>query len=100
MTSCACLVGSGLKFIFHWNTQVLVLVESLFNSLADLAIFSTTENSDASSANNFGLHAKSSEKLFIYIRKSNDLSIEHYRTRASIPAHEEYCPFRTTLCFC
>ena len=52
----------------------------LCNSLADLVIFSTTKNSDVRSANNFALDAKSSDKEFIYIRKSNGLSIEHCGT--------------------
>ena len=34
-TPCACLVGSGLKFIFHWNAQVIILAKSLFKSLVD-----------------------------------------------------------------
>ena len=35
--------------------------------MADLIIFSTPENRDVSSANNFGLDAKSLDKSFIYI---------------------------------
>ena len=79
--------------------QVLILAKSLFNSLADLDIFSTTENSDVSSANSFALDAKSSNKSFMYIRKSNGPRIEACGTPASIAVDEEYCPFRTTLCF-
>ena len=76
ITSWAYLVGSGLKFIFHWNAQVLILVKSLFNLLADLVIFSNIENSDVSSSNNFALDAKSWDKSFMYIRKSNGPNIE------------------------
>ena len=75
------------------------MVQSLFNSLADLVILSTTENSDVSSANNFALDAKSSNKSFMCIRKSNGPSIEPCGTPASIATHEEYWPFRTTLYF-
>ena len=70
--------------------KVLILVKSLFNSLADLVIFSTTENNDVSSSNNFALDAKLSDKLFVYIRKNNDPSIELCGTPASVAVHEEY----------
>ena len=85
-----CLTGSGLKFIFHWNAQVLILAKSLFNSLADLLIFSTSENSDASSSNNFASDVKLSDKSFMYIRKSSGLKIEPCGTPASIAVHKEY----------
>ena len=75
------------------------MVKSLFNSLADLVIFSTTENSDISIENSLALDAKSSDKSFMYIRKSIGPSIEPCGTPASIAAHEEYWLFRTTLCF-
>ena len=38
-------------------------------------------------------------KLLMYIRKNNDPSLEPCGNPATIAAHEEYCPFRTTLCF-
>ena len=85
-----CLTGSGLKFIFHWHAQVLILAKSLFNSLADLLIFSTSENRNVSSSNNFALDVKLSDKSFMYIRKSRDLKIEPCGTPASIAAHKEY----------
>ena len=90
---------SGLKFILHWNAQVLILAKSLFKSLADLAMFSTTKNRDASSANNSALDTKSSDKLFMSIRKNNGPNIGPCGTPASVAAQENYCPFRTTLCF-
>ena len=99
ITSCPCLVRSGLKFILYWIVQVLILVKSLFNSLAELVVFSTIENSDVSSANNFALDAKSSDKSFMYIRKSNGPSLDPCGTSASTAAREKYWPFRTPLCF-
>ena len=99
ITSCAYLIRSGLKFILHWNAQVLILAKSLFNSLADLIIFTFTESSDVSPAKYFALDAKLSDKLFMYIRKNIGSSIERCWTPASIVAHEEYCQFRTILCF-
>ena len=63
------------------------MAKSLFKSLADLVIFFTTENRDVSSANNFGLDAKSSDKPLMYIIKNNGPSIEPYETPASVAAH-------------
>ena len=62
-------IRSGLKLIFHWNAQLLILAKLLFRSLADLVIFFTTKSKDVSSANNFGLDAKLSDKSFKYFRK-------------------------------
>ena len=39
---------------------------------------------------NFALDAKSSDKSFMYIRKSNGASIEPCGTPVSIAVHEEY----------
>ena len=71
----------------------------LYNSLVDLVIFSTKKIIDVSSANSFALDAKPSDKLFMYIRKKNNPSIEPCGTPASIESHGEYCPFRITLFF-
>ena len=61
-------------------------------------MFSTTGNGDASFANNFGFDAKWSDKSFIFIRKKKCPTIEPYGNPTSGAIHEEYCPFRTTLC--
>ena len=63
-------------------------------------MFFTTKDSDVSSANKVALDAKSSDKLFIYVRKSNGPSREPSGTPVLIVAHQEYCTFRTTFCFC
>ena len=34
ITSCACLVGPRLKFIFYWNVKVLISARSLFQFFA------------------------------------------------------------------
>ena len=31
-------VGSGLKYIFHWKAQLLILAKSLFSSFADVFV--------------------------------------------------------------
>ena len=50
MASWACLLGSGLKLIFHWKPQSLTFFKSSFNSLAEVFTSWTTENNDVSSA--------------------------------------------------
>ena len=62
ITSWACLLGSGLKFIFLWKAQSLILLKSLFQSVVLELIFWTTEKREISSANNFGFEFKSSDK--------------------------------------
>ena len=56
MTTWACLLGSGLKLIFHWKAQLLTFFKSSFNPLAEVFISWTTENNDASSAKSIALH--------------------------------------------
>ena len=51
MTSWACLLGSPLKFIFCWKSQLLILAKPLFSFFADVFMSSVTENKDVSSAN-------------------------------------------------
>ena len=66
MTSEACLVVSGLKFIFHWVAQLLIFSKSLlrFKSLkrlfADVWMSCITENKDVSSAKSFALDERPS----------------------------------------
>ena len=66
MTSWACLVVSGLKFIFHWVAQLLILSKSLlrFKSLitlfAEVWMSRITENKDVSSAKSFALDERPS----------------------------------------
>ena len=42
MTSCACLLVSGLKFIFHWWAHVLILFKSLL--IYDYLVFPVEGN--------------------------------------------------------
>ena len=56
ITSCACLEISGLKLIFHWKAQFVILVKSLFKSFVAFLILCTVANNEVSSANSFGLH--------------------------------------------
>ena len=56
--SWACLLESGLKLIFHWCNQWLILAKPLSSSAAELSILCTTENIEVSSANNLALDNK------------------------------------------
>ena len=49
--SWACLLGSGLKLIFHWNAQLLTFFKSLFISFAAVLMLCATLKRDVSSAN-------------------------------------------------
>ena len=53
ITSCACLVRSGLNIIFHWYAHLLIFLRSLLSSSVLAAMSRTTEKSDVSSANNY-----------------------------------------------
>ena len=68
-----------------------MLKNSLLKLLADSVIFFTTEIINISSENNFGLDAKSSDKLLMYIRTHNGPSIEPCGIPASVEAQEVYC---------
>ena len=50
ITSCTCLVKSGLKIIFHWKAQLLITVRSLRKVAALDWMSLTTEKRDVSSA--------------------------------------------------
>ena len=62
MISWACLKRCGLKVVFHWKAQSLIFFRSLFNSIADVFVSSTTENREVSSANSLALDHKPSGK--------------------------------------
>ena len=90
MSSCACLVGSGLKHIFHWTAHSPIFFKSLFRSVFEASIFLTTEKSEVLSANNLGFDAKFSDKSLIQIKNNRGPRIEPWGTPASTLAHEEY----------
>ena len=98
-TSWACLLGSGLKVIFHWKAQLFILFKSSFKFFADKSLSNITEKRDVSSANSLGFETRFSDKSFIYIKKSSGPRIEPWGTPASTLTHVEFWPFRTTFCF-
>ena len=60
MTSWACLIVSGLKFIFHWVAQLLILSKTLLRLFAEVWMSCITENKDVSSAKSFALDGRAS----------------------------------------
>ena len=50
--STACLLGSGLNDIFHWEAKFSITLRSEFNSKADNVGLVTIENKEVSSAKN------------------------------------------------
>ena len=65
ITSCACLVRSGLNMIFHWQAYLLTFLRSFLSSWVLAAMSQKTEKSDVSSANNFALVIKPSGRSLI-----------------------------------
>lgn len=65
MASPVCFVGSLLKLTVLWKTQADILIKSLLKFNDDAYIYLTTEKSEVSSANSFGLDARFSAKSFI-----------------------------------
>ena len=86
MTSWSCLVGSGLKLIFHWKAHLLFSFRSLLWFLAVLSGFLTVENRDVESSNNLGLHLRLSDKSLKYIRNKSRPNIEPWGIPALVLA--------------
>ena len=81
VTSWSCLLAPGFRLIFHWCLHWLILAKPLLSSAAELFTLYTTENNEASSANNLALDDNSSARPFIFIKKVyNGPSIETYGT--------------------
>ena len=99
ITSCACLLGSGLKLIFHWNAHLFIFFRSSFKFFADKVISWTTENREVSSANSLGFEIRLSKRSLVNIRRKRGPRIYPWGTPALTIAHEEFWPFKTTLCF-
>ena len=63
MSSYACLVESGLKFIFQWNDHSPIFFKLILRSIFETSTFLTTEKCEVFSANNLEFDAKFSDKL-------------------------------------
>ena len=99
IVSRACLLGSGLKLIFRWWAQWLILAKSLLISAAELSLLCTTENKEESSANNLILDNNSSAKSFMYIKKNSGPIIKPFGTPALTLIHIKTWSFKTTFYF-
>ena len=99
ITSCACLLESGLKLIFHWQAQLFILLKSSFKFFADKFLSNIIEKRNVSPANSLEFETRFSDKSFIYIKESSGPRIEPWGTPASTLTHVEFWPFRNTLCF-
>ena len=80
--SWACLLGSGLKLMFHWKTQLFFLFKSWFNLFAYECLSFIYEKSDVSSANSVGFEIKFAGKSYIYMKKISGPKIEPWGTPA------------------
>ena len=99
ITSCAWLLGSGLKFIFHWLAQEFILHKSLFKLVADIFILSTTEKSEILFAKSLTFVVRPFERSLIQIKNNNEPRMDPCGPADSIFDHEDSWPFNTTLCF-
>ena len=99
MTSWACFVGSGLKLIFHWKSELFISFRLVFRLLAVLSGPLTVENRYVSSANNLSLHWWSSGNSLMYIWNKSGPNIELWGTPAMILTEDELWSLRITLCF-
>ena len=59
----------------------------------------TVENKDLPSAKSSLFESRFSVKSFFYKRKNRGPRMDPWGTPALISVHDEYCPFKTTLCF-
>ena len=78
--STACLVGFGLKDIFHLFAHCLRRFKSSFKSLAADTGSRTTVKNDVSSAKSFTLHTRLSVRSLIYTKKKRGPNIEPWGT--------------------
>ena len=62
MTTWACLVVSGLKFIFYWVAHLFILSKSLLRLIAEVWMSCITENKDVSSTKSFVLDKRPSAR--------------------------------------
>ena len=96
-TSTACFFGSGLKYIFHWQTHSDILTKSLFILLLQRVGSSIVDNSDVSSAKILTTDLSPLGRSLMKMRKSNSPSIDPWGTPAKIDFQSDIWPFSTTL---
>ena len=95
----ACLLGSGLKLIFRWKYQSLIIFKSLLTSLAEVLASWATKNKEASSAKNLHSLSRPFGKSLTYIKNRWGPRMEPCSTPGRISTQDAPWPFKTTLCF-
>ena len=65
MTSWACLVEPGIKFIFHWKAQLYIISRCFSRLFAEVWLSWITKNKDILSATNLALAERPSERPLI-----------------------------------
>ena len=93
------LIVSGLKFIFHWVAQLLILSKSLLELFAKVWMSCITENKDESSAKSFALDEKPSVRSLMQIKNNEGPSMEPWGNQLLTFSYKENCLLRTTRCF-
>ena len=68
--SWTCLLGSGLKFIFHCTAHSEIFVRSLFRLTVLVVVSCMVENKEVSSTKSFGLECKLLGKSFMSIKNN------------------------------
>ena len=96
-TSWACLLGSGLKFIFHWKDQLFILFKSSFKVFVDKFLSNITEKRAVSSTNSLEFETKFSDKSFIYILRK--VAVRELNPEEPLLQHWPMVNFDHTLCF-
>ena len=89
----------GIKIHFLLNCPVFDFVQVIVQISCRRIHIINYRKIEVSSATSLTFVVKSSERSLIQIRNRNGPSIDLWGTPASKLVHEEYCPFKTTLCF-
>ena len=100
VTSCACLIMSGLKVSFSvipnfelWLGRHLILLQKHLRCKLQKTV------RQVSSTKSFVLHDKSFVKSLIYIKNRSNPGLDLWGTPTLTSAHEEDWLFETNLCF-
>ena len=65
VTSCVCLLKSGLKIIFHWKVQLVIAFRSWLKAVTLVWMLFTTEKRDVSSVKSLQFEEISLDKSFM-----------------------------------
>ena len=91
VTSCACLFGSRLKLISHWNVHLSSLDHHL-NSLL-IEWYPGQPKREGITSKQFGFETKLSERSLINIKKNRGPRIDPWQTPTLTLPQEEYWLF-------